>query len=97
MFVSRVLPSRGAVATVSLLVLALQSGCGLIGPRPAAATGFRGDAWVEELRRQYQQTVEGIRSDLAVLDSDDDGLDQFGPAAAREMRAAKADLAMPVR
>jgi len=65
--------------------------------RAIEPSSSRRPGWVDAFARQYRQAVEGIRSDLAVLDSDDDGLDQFGPVAAREMRSARAEMALPAR
>lgn len=49
-------------------------------------------AWLEKARQQYAQVVEGMKADMAVLDSDDDGLDAFAPDDAKYLRAARADM-----
>ena len=44
------------------------------------------------MRQQFRQTVEEMEADAAVLDSNDDGLDAFGSADAKHMRAARAEM-----
>ncbi len=51
-----------------------------------------GGAWLENARQQYTQAIEGMKADMAVLDSDDDGLDAFSPGDAKHLRAARAEL-----
>ena len=51
-----------------------------------------GGAWLENARQQCVQAVEGMKADMAVLDSDDDGLDAFAPSDAKQLRAARADM-----
>ena len=58
-----------------------------------AATGCQGlSGWGQGVRRQFEHAAEGIKEDLSVMDDDYDGLDAFGPEAAEEMRAARADM-----
>lgn len=73
--------NRHVVLVAVALVLAATTGCQTL-------TG-----WGEGMRRQYRQAAEEIQRDLSVLDSDHDGLDAFGPDVAKEMRAARADMA----
>ena len=44
------------------------------------------------MRQQFRQTVEEMKADAAVLDSNDDGLDAFGSADAKHLRAARAEM-----
>jgi hypothetical protein len=44
------------------------------------------------MRQQFRQTVEEMEDDAAVLDSNDDGLDAFGSADAKHLRAARAEM-----
>ena len=48
--------------------------------------------WGQGVRRQFERAAEEIQEDLSVMDDDYDGLDAFGPEAAGEMRAARADM-----
>ena len=60
----------------------------------AASTGCQSTlgGWATGMQRRYQQAVQEMKDDLSVLDSDHDGLDAFGPDAAEEMRAVRADM-----
>lgn len=49
-------------------------------------------AGCSSVRQQFRQAVEEMKADAAILDSDDDGLDAFGSADAKHLRAARADL-----
>ena len=42
----------------------------------------------QEVRRAFQE----MKADAAILDSDDDGLDAFGSADAKHLRAARAEM-----
>jgi phage gp36-like protein len=64
-----------------LVLAVVTSGCSSIGRN-----------WLESARQQYTQAVEGMKADMAVLDSDDDGLDAFAPSDAKHLRAARADM-----
>jgi outer membrane murein-binding lipoprotein Lpp len=44
------------------------------------------------VRQQFRQAFQEMKADAAVLDSDDDGLDSFGPADAKHLRAARAEM-----
>jgi hypothetical protein len=44
------------------------------------------------VRQQFAQALQEMKADAAILDSDDDGLDAFGPADAKHLRAARADM-----
>ncbi len=58
-----------------------------------AATGCQAiSGWGQGVRRQFERAAEEIKEDLSVMDDDYDGLDAFGPEAAEEMRAARADM-----
>jgi hypothetical protein len=48
--------------------------------------------WGQGVRRQFERAADEIKEDLSVMDDDYDGLDAFGPEAAKEMRAARADM-----
>lgn len=77
-------------AAILLLGMATGGGCSALSP-PAADVGTPPSGrWLAGIRRQVRQAVEEIRADVAVLD--DDGLDGFGPAAAREIRSMRAEL-----
>jgi hypothetical protein len=56
----------------------------------ALAAGCRGlgKDWLENARRVAQD----MKADMAVLDSDDDGLDAFAPSDAKHLRAARAEM-----
>lgn len=43
-------------------------------------------------REQFRQAFVEMKADLAVLDSGDDGLDAFGSADAKSLRAARAEM-----
>lgn len=58
-----------------------------------AATGCQSlSGWGQGVRRQFERAADEIKEDLSVMDDDYDGLDAFGPEAAKEMRAARADM-----
>lgn len=78
--------------TVATALLAVSGGCASIAPTAGIPDEKPGSAFVAGLRREWARAAEGIRSDLKALDSDDDGLDGFGPVAAREMRSMRAEL-----
>ncbi len=73
--------TRQMLSLVAIVLVASATGC------QSALSG-----WAAGLQRQYQHAVEGMKEDLSVLDSDHDGLDAFGPEAAKEMRALRADM-----
>ncbi|MFM8892784.1 MAG: hypothetical protein ACKOTB_14415 [Planctomycetia bacterium] len=79
--------------TVAAAVAVVCGGCATLSPGVDTATAGRESRMLASLKRQYTQAVEGIKDDLKALDSNDDGLDGFGPVAAREMRSMRADLA----
>jgi hypothetical protein len=49
-------------------------------------------SWSHGVQRQFERAADEIKEDLSVMDDDYDGLDAFGPDAAKEMRAARADM-----
>jgi len=49
-------------------------------------------AGCSSFRQQFQQAVQEMQADAAILDSNDDGLDAFGSADAKHLRAARADM-----
>ena len=44
------------------------------------------------VRQQFRQAFQEMKADAAVLDSSDDGLDAFGSADAKLLRAARAEM-----
>jgi len=44
------------------------------------------------VRQQVRQAFQDMKADAAVLDSSDDGLDAFGSADAKHLRAARAEM-----
>jgi hypothetical protein len=44
------------------------------------------------VRQQFRQAFQEMKADAAVLDSSDDGLDAFGSADAKHLRAARAEM-----
>lgn len=48
--------------------------------------------WTASLKKQWRQTVEEMKADAAVMDSENDGLDAFSPDDAKTMRAARAEM-----
>jgi hypothetical protein len=57
------------------------------------ATGCQSlSGWGHGVKRQFEQAADEIKEDLSVMNDDYDGLDAFGPEAAQEMRAARADM-----
>ncbi len=51
-----------------------------------------GGSWLKSTRQRCERVVDGMKADMSVLDSDDDGLDAFAPADAKHLRAARADM-----
>jgi len=49
-------------------------------------------AGCNSIRKQFRQAVQEMKADAAILDSDDDGLDAFGSADAKHLRAARAEM-----
>ena len=49
-------------------------------------------AGCNSVRQQFRQAVEEMKADAAILDSNDDGLDAFGSADAKHLRAARAEM-----
>lgn len=49
-------------------------------------------AGCSSVRQQFRQAFREMKADAAVLDSNDDGLDAFAPADARQLRAARAEM-----
>lgn len=49
-------------------------------------------AGCNSVRQQFRQAVQEMKADAAVLDSGDDGLDAFGSADAKHLRAARAEM-----
>ena len=49
-------------------------------------------AGCNSVRQQFTQAVQEMKADAAILDSDDDGLDAFGCADAKHLRAARAEM-----
>jgi hypothetical protein len=44
------------------------------------------------MKHQYEQAVQEMKADMAVLDSNNDGLDAFAPVEAGQFRAVRADM-----
>lgn len=44
------------------------------------------------MRQHFRQAVDEMKADAAALDSNDDGLDAFGSADAKHLRAARAEM-----
>lgn len=42
--------------------------------------------------QQFRQAVQEMKADAAILDSDNDGLDAFGSADSKHLRAARAEM-----
>jgi hypothetical protein len=59
---------------------------------PAAFTVGCSSVGIEKVRQQFRQAVQEMKADAAILDSDNDGLDAFGAADAKYLRAARADM-----
>ena len=51
-----------------------------------------GDNWLNGMKHQYEQAVQEMKADMAVLDSNNDGLDAFAPVEAGQFRAVRADM-----
>jgi outer membrane murein-binding lipoprotein Lpp len=49
-------------------------------------------AGCNSVRKQFRQAVQEMKADVAILDSTDDGLDAFGSADAKHLRAARAGM-----
>ena len=49
-------------------------------------------AGCSSVRQQLRRAAQEMKADAAILDSDDDGLDAFGSADAKHLRAARADM-----
>jgi len=49
-------------------------------------------AGCNSVRQEFRRAVQEMKADAAILDSDDDGLDAFGSADAKHLRAARADM-----
>ena len=71
---------RRTMVGAAVLLLATSAGCQSL------------SGWGQGVRRQFERAAEEIQEDLSVMDDDYDGLDAFGPDAAKEMRAARADM-----
>ena len=48
--------------------------------------------WTASLKRQWRQAFDEMKADAAVMASENDGLDAFGPDNAKTMRAARAEM-----
>lgn len=44
------------------------------------------------VRQEFRRAFREMKADAAILDSDDDGLDAFGSADAKHLRAARAEM-----
>ena len=73
--------SSYATAVAACVLAACLPGCSSLGGN-----------WLETARQQYHQTIREMKADLAILDSEDDGFDAFGPTDAKHLRAARADM-----
>lgn len=49
-------------------------------------------AGCNSVRPEFRRAFQEMKADAAILDSDDDGLDAFGSADAKHLRAARADM-----
>ncbi|MFM7041078.1 MAG: hypothetical protein ACKO35_02640 [Planctomycetaceae bacterium] len=49
-------------------------------------------AGCSSVKEQFRQALVEMKADLAILDSGDDGLDAFGSADAKYLRAARAEM-----
>lgn len=58
---------------------------------PAGCSSL-GGAWLESTRQQYRRALDEMKADMALMDSDNDGLDAFAPADAKLLRATRADM-----
>lgn len=47
---------------------------------------------ITNVRQQFRQAFQEMKADAAVMDSNDDGLDAFGSADAKHLRAARAEM-----
>lgn len=73
------------------VVVLLVGGCAAIGPPEQGPRESAVGSWISGLGRQYRRVYREIGADLSAFDSDDDGLETFGPVAAREMRSLRAE------
>jgi len=73
------MPCRYAAAAILLAIC--PAGCSSLG-----------GAWFESTKQQYRRALDEVKADMAVMDSDNDGLDAFPPGDAKYMRAARADM-----
>lgn len=44
------------------------------------------------VRQEFRRAFQEMKADAAILDSNDDGLDAFGSADAKHLRAARVDM-----
>ena len=49
-------------------------------------------AGCNSVRQEFRRSFEEMKADAAILDSNDDGLDAFGSADAKHLRAARAEM-----
>lgn len=49
-------------------------------------------AGCNSVRQQFRQAVQEMKADASILDSENDGLDAFGDADAKQLRAARAEM-----
>lgn len=49
-------------------------------------------AGCSSVRQEFRRAVQEMKADAAILDSNDDGLDAFGSADAKHLRAARSDM-----
>lgn len=68
-------------AVAAFVLAAAQAGCSSLG-----------GAWFEATLQQCRQAVQEMKTDTAIWNSDDDGLDAFAPGDAKQLRAAWADM-----
>jgi hypothetical protein len=61
-------------------------------PRVAACFLALSMAGCSSVKEQFRQAIVEMKADLAILDSGDDGLDAFGSADAKDLRAARAEM-----
>lgn len=88
-----ILPTLGKGGVQTMRVKNRQNLCVIAACLLVATAGCQTlSSWGHGMRRQFERAGEEIKEDLSVLDDDYDGLDAFGPDAAEEMRAARADM-----
>jgi hypothetical protein len=68
-------------AAAAILLATCQVGCSSLG-----------GAWLESTKQHYRRALDEVKADMAVMDSDNDGLDAFPPGDAKYLRAARADM-----